>query len=85
MIMADRRRKDVDWAVANEAGELWSNVRHGCMLAVLMDIRDELKRISAVLNCSNCLDIPRKLERIARNTSKPKRRCKPREVQGSPR
>jgi hypothetical protein len=49
-------------------------MKHGCFLAVLMDIRDELKRINNVLNCSNCLAIPRKLDRIAANTAMPRKR-----------
>ena len=39
-------------------------------LSVLMDIRDELQRLNAVLHCHNFLDIPHKLERIKRNTAK---------------
>jgi hypothetical protein len=67
--MADRRRKDVVWDLP-ESGIDWDHVR----VALLMDIRDELKRINSVLHCSNCLAIPQKLDRIAANTHKPKRR-----------
>jgi hypothetical protein len=35
-----------------------------------MDIRDELKLVNQVLQCHNTKDIPRKLERIARNAAK---------------
>ena len=42
--------------------------------AILLDIREELRAINRTLNCSNCLAIPRTLQRIARNTHKPKKR-----------
>lgn len=41
-------------------------------LAVLMDIRRELKRLNLLLSCPNFVAIPRKLDRIEKNTSKPK-------------
>jgi hypothetical protein len=41
-------------------------------LALLMDIRDELQKLNALLHCGNFLSIPHKLERIARNTAKPR-------------
>lgn len=66
--MADKRKKDKNWAVANDEGKTlsWDEVQ----VAVMMDIRDELKRLNAVLHCPNFLDIPHKLERIKRNTTK---------------
>ena len=39
-------------------------------LAVLMGIRFELQRLNRLLHCHNFMDIPRKLERIKRNTAK---------------
>jgi len=44
--------------------------------ALLMDIRDELKRLNAVLHCTNFLDIPRQLRLICQNTTKPKKKPK---------
>lgn len=44
-------------------------------LAVLMDIREELQRVRSVLECTNCLRVPRILDRIAKNTAKKKRRA----------
>jgi hypothetical protein len=44
-------------------------------LAVLMDLRDELKRLNGLLHCSNFLAIPARLEAIRINTRK-KRRVK---------
>lgn len=73
----DRRKKDVNWAPADQAGNLptWERVN----LAVLMDIRDELKLVTAelhcmnnVIQCSNFIAIPQILRRISRNTAKPK-------------
>ena len=37
-------------------------------LAVLMDIRDELKRLNAFLHCPNAVAIPKLLRSIQRNT-----------------
>lgn len=42
--------------------------------ALLMDIRRELRQLNQLLRCPNFLDIPSKLDRIARNTAKPKRK-----------
>jgi hypothetical protein len=63
------RRKDVDWNIP-EKELTWEQAS----VAVLMDLRDELKEIShsvSVLQCSNFIRIPKVLDRIARNT-KPK-------------
>jgi hypothetical protein len=61
------------------AGDTWdvtgSSVSE-CSLVVLQDIRDELKRLNAVLHCTNFLAIPRKLESIRRNTAKPRKRVR---------
>lgn len=42
--------------------------------ALLMDIRDELQKLNQLLHCSNFVGIPSKLERIARNTVKPRKK-----------
>ena len=42
-------------------------------VAVLMDIRDELKRLNATLDCRNFQQIPATLRKVARNTEKPKK------------
>lgn len=44
--------------------------------ALLMDIRQELRKLNNLLNCPNFLGIPYKLDRISKNTHKPKRRKK---------
>ena len=70
------RFKDGDWNLPkSDKGnpETWDAVK----IAVLMDIRDELKRLNSLLHCSNFMAIPWKLDRIAKNTTKPRKR-KPR-------
>lgn len=69
-----RRHANVNWPLPEtDDGRLqsWSYVR----LAVLMDIRDELSRIRAVLECPNALEIPRTLRSI-RAAMYPSRRRK---------
>jgi hypothetical protein len=39
-------------------------------LSVLMDIREELKRLNNVLQCPNFIAVPTKLDQIAKNTRK---------------
>ena len=46
-------------------------------LAMLLAIRDELRRLNAVLQCPNFIAVPSKLDKIERNTRK---RRKPRAV-----
>lgn len=66
--MADRRRRDVNWYVADEDGRAYS-VEH-CQLAVLMDIREELQALVSILRCVDFQRIPRTLVEIRRNTTK---------------
>ncbi len=76
--MADRRRRNVDWFVADESGRLYGDGLGGRIVAVLMDIRDELNlanRRLSVLECRNFLRIPHKLDRIGRNTERKKRKA----------
>ena len=69
-----RKFKNVDWDLADRAGHIgtWQNVE----IAVLMDIRDELHILNRFLHCPNFRDIPRKLERIAKQTQRPGRATK---------
>ena len=63
------RHKDADWnlvTLPNGRVETWEQAG----IAVLMDIRDRLN----VLNCWSFQDIPNKLDRIARQTSRPQGR-----------
>lgn len=49
--MADRRRKNTNWNMADEQGDAYPSLRHGVILAVLMDIRDELQQLNRTLDC----------------------------------
>lgn len=64
--MIDRRRKDREWVVTNEQGELYTGLRDGVSVALLMDIRDELKRLNTLLHCHNFVGIPATLRTISR-------------------
>jgi hypothetical protein len=67
--MSDTRRKDVSWTIP-EGNELtWQ----AAQTAVLMDIRDELKRLNGLLHCSNFIAIPTILRGVRRNTAKPRK------------
>jgi hypothetical protein len=43
-------------------------------VAVLLDIRDELQTLNRLLNCPKFIGIPGTLDRIARNTTKSKKK-----------
>jgi hypothetical protein len=57
------RHKDANWNLAEEGPGY-----EGAKLAVLMDIRDELKVLNKVFACSNFLEIPRVLRDIRNMT-----------------
>lgn len=71
--MADRRVANRNWWPAEENGQVpsWERVN----LAVLMDLRDELQKLNALLGCRNFTEIPQTLRRISANTAK-KRKAK---------
>jgi hypothetical protein len=70
----DRRCRNWNWKVTDSNDLVtWDGAR----LAVLMDIRDELRKLNMLLNCRNCVQIPMILRRIEKNTQKRKRRRKP--------
>jgi hypothetical protein len=66
------RFKDSTFNLADSHGniETWERVS----IAALYDIRDELKILNGILRCPNFLAIPRKLDRISKNTAKPRKR-----------
>jgi hypothetical protein len=66
--MTDTRHKDATWSLPENPSLDYAK------LAVLMDIRDELKALNHVLHCVNFLAIPRKLDDIVRNTKKKPRK-----------
>jgi len=65
------RHKDAVWRLSDPAGT-WDEVK----IAVLMDIRDELKSINRTLGCANFLAIPSELRAIRLNTNRVKRKRK---------
>ena len=74
--------KAVDYsAVANSTWRLWQNDNGNydlayAKLAVLMDIRAELRHLNGLLNCSNFLSIPHTLRSINKHIVKPTRKAK---------
>lgn len=62
--MADTRRKDTNWKIRTNAdGTVPAPDAH---LAVLMDIRDEMKKLNGLLHCQNFVAIPAILRQIVR-------------------
>jgi len=61
------RRKNVEWNIPDVGEHI---IVDQANLAVLMDIRDELQRLNALLHCQNFLEIPRCLRSIRRNTTR---------------
>jgi hypothetical protein len=64
------RCKDFDWNLSDTPS--WDRTH----AAILMDIRDELKSLNALLHCHNFVAIPHTLKRISQNTTKRKRKPK---------
>lgn len=60
------RHKDANWTLPEDTSVSYDEAQ----LAVLMDIRDELKRLNTVLQCPNFIAVPAKLDAIDRNTSR---------------
>jgi hypothetical protein len=65
------RFKDYNWDLDTGEGDgtaarTWLDAQ----IAVLMDIRDELKQLNRVFACPNAIAIPDLLRTIARNTKK---------------
>ena len=52
------RHKDTNWMIPDVA--TWD----GAQTAVLMDLRDELKKLNALLGCRNFTDVPQILRDI---------------------
>lgn len=70
--MGDTRHADVNWQLHMLAnGNASWDVVHS---ALLMDLRDELKRLNALLHCGNFIGIPSTLTRIARAVEPRKRK-----------
>lgn len=69
---ADTRKKDTNWRLnVNDDGTC--NVDQA-KLAVLMDIRDQLKDLNGIFRCHNFQSIPHTLKGIRSKLPKPKPR-----------
>jgi hypothetical protein len=68
----NHKKANLSWDVTGPDGKVPDWERVG--IAVLMDIRHELQRLNGLLHCFNFMTIPSKLDRIGRNTAKPKRK-----------
>jgi len=71
------RHKDIDWRLPEGVRNVDGSASHqwvSIQVALLMDIRDELKGINSVLHCHNFLRIPQKLDAIQRNTKRKTRK-----------
>lgn len=71
--------RDIDWHIHINDDGSWNDA--DVQLALLNDIREELKRLNAVLHCPNFIEIPSILRTIRKNTTKkrkPKAAAKPR-------
>ena len=64
-------KANANWSI-HDAPDSWTQVA----VAVLMDIREELRGINAILECPNFGAIPFHLDKIRMNTTKKKRRKK---------
>ena len=60
-----RRHQNIDWTLP-EGTVTWEQTQ----TAVLMDIREELQRLNALLRCRNFQEIPMTLRSLARNTAR---------------
>lgn len=69
------RFKDITWSLAGNETDATVDIQT-IHAALLMDIRFELKRLNATLECDNTQSIPRLLRSIQRNTRRT-RKVKP--------
>jgi hypothetical protein len=65
------RHKDTNWNFADKLPDMDS-----CILAALMDLRDELKTINLILGYGKFGGIASQIDRIVNNTAKPRNRKK---------
>jgi hypothetical protein len=73
------RHKDSDWSLPEGTPNGKDGTNHGweaIHTAVLMDIRNEMKKLNSVFACRNAQMIPALLRGIARNTTKNKRKAR---------
>lgn len=76
--MSARKFKNIEWDLASDEGSItsWDHVK----IAVLMDIRDELKEanaylrtIASVISCNRFIAIPSAIDKIVKNTARKRR------------
>lgn len=71
----DTRRANINWLVCSEQNTYLDHQYYQyAQLAVMLDIRDELQRLNALLHCSNFTSIPRVLRTISRKVPTRRRR-----------
>lgn len=69
--MRHSNRIGVDWQTHTGNDFTWEQVS----VEVLMDIRDELRRLNRLLHCPNFVAIPAKLDALRRKTPAKKKRA----------
>jgi len=63
-----RRTRNWQWNEQPDKGGGYS--WNQAIVSVLTDIREELQALNRVLQCPNFIEVPRKLDQIAKNTRK---------------
>lgn len=48
----------------------WPDTTHGQQMAVLMDIRDELRKLNTIFGCHNFTGLPKIVKQIRAHTSR---------------
>ena len=66
MLVSHKEVRDKNWSVNKNFDNTYNFDQ--VKLAVLLDIREELKSLNRLLHCSRFIDIPLKLELIENNT-----------------
>lgn len=72
--MSTGRFKDQNWHLPKSNDGVRIQSWEAVQVAVLMDIRDELKQLNRVFACSNFQNVPHVLRRISANTAKPRKK-----------
>lgn len=67
--MRRQGRANCEWETPSGNSFQWEHVQ----VEVLMDIRNELRRMNNILQCPNFVEIPSILRRVERNTKKRKK------------
>lgn len=71
--------RNVDWTIKQNSDGTFPTEQ--ATIAILLDIRQELKKLNGVFECGNFLRIPRILDAIRLNTRKVKKRKSPKVTQ----